>query len=240
MLSISRALAPPTPSILIVDTDTDTRAFYRQSLARGGYDVVMEASDGRDALVQALAHRPALVITEIRLPFIDGYALCELLRRDGATANVPIVVITSEARPAQIGRAQQSGADVVLVKPTTLENILVETRRLLAHAEAIRARAATPPANASSPREKAATLISSSEEHHGPGLSKSFSRFVTATPPASPPSLVCPSCDRPLTYLNSQIGGVSHHHPEQWDYYECISCGTFQLRRRTRSLRKVS
>jgi CheY-like chemotaxis protein len=213
----------PTPSILVVDADADTRALYHDSLAIAGCGVV-EAPDGRDALVQALMHPPALVITEIRLPFIDGYALCEILRGDRATTDIPILVITSEARPEEANHARESGADVVLVKPTTPEQMLSEARQLLARAKVMRGRAASTIANAAAQREK----------------SRSFSRFNTTTPPASPPALVCPSCDHPLTYQHSHIGGVSECHLEQWDYYECQSCGTFEHRQRTRKLRNAS
>jgi hypothetical protein len=59
-------------------------------------------------------------------------------------------------------------------------------------------------------------------------------------PPASPPQLICPDCDRPLDYKSSQVGGVSVRNAEQWDYFICgAGCGTFQYRQRTRKVRKV-
>ena len=71
-------------------------------------------------------------------------------------------------------------------------------------------------------------------------LSSAHTRHETTTPPIKPPSLVCPSCDQPLRYLRSHIGGVSARQPEQWDYFECTGgCGEFQYRERTRKLRKI-
>src|SRR5436309_2352306 len=68
-------------------------------------------------------------------------------------------------------------------------------------------------------------------------LSKAFNRHTTVTPALSPPTLVCPSCDTLLVYQDSHIGGVSEHHREQWDYFECpAKCGRFQFRQRTRKL----
>jgi CheY-like chemotaxis protein len=64
-----------------------------------------------------------------------------------------------------------------------------------------------------------------------------FDRFDTTRPPLMPPSLRCPSCGGPLRYVRSHVGGVSARHREQWDYFECRSCGTFQYRQRTRKLR---
>jgi CheY-like chemotaxis protein len=205
------------PQILVVDPDDDTRALYTQSLALAGCDV-MEASDGREALATALVRPPGLVITEIWLPLVDGFALCEILRRDRATAGVPILVVTAEARPVEMDRARRAGADAVLVKPTPIETILGEMRRLVA------------PAN----------RVSASTTHGRTPRTKAYSRFVTTTPAASAPALRCPLCDHPLTYECSHIGGVSDRHPEQWDYYVCpASCGTFQYRQRTRKLRRA-
>jgi len=207
---LSKPAVTPRPHILVVDADADMRGVYRRAFQLNGYDVA-EASDGRDALTTALLRPPTLVITEIRLPLIDGYALCEILRQDRATAHVPILVVTAEARPAEVNRARQAGADAVLVKPTPIENVLSEMRR----------------------------LVADPKNRRGPVLARSHSRFTTTTPSA-PPSLTCPSCARTLIYDRSHIGGVSDRHPEQWDYYRCpASCGTFQYRQRTRKLRRV-
>jgi CheY-like chemotaxis protein len=219
------------PSILVVDTDQDTRARYRRSFERDGFEVT-EAADGREALTSALVRPPTLVVTETRLPFVDGYALCEILRVDRTTADVPILVVTAEARPAQIERVRTAGADIVLLKPTTSERLLAETRRLVADAKSMRAHAATARATARDQRE--------ATSRQRIRLSKACARFATTNPPAKPPSIVCPSCDGPLTYEQSYVGGVSDKHREQWDEYTCpAACGTFQYRQRTRKLRRI-
>jgi two-component system, chemotaxis family, chemotaxis protein CheY len=228
----ANALRASPPRILVADADVNIRALYRDSFTAAGYDVV-EACDGREALVKAISQPPTLVVTEISLPFIDGCALCEVLRRDRTTADVPLLVITTEARPAQIDRARKAGADVVLIKPTPIEIILNEIRRLVAGEPA-----AASSANATTQRDESANRLARSK--HERVLSKSFPRMTTTTPPTSPPELRCPSCDRWLRYEHSEIGGVSRRHPEQWDYYTCATCGRFQHRQRTRKLRSVS
>jgi two-component system chemotaxis response regulator CheY len=236
-MNVSTAVAPP-PRILIADADDDARALYRHGVF-SGYDVV-EVSDGRDALAHALACVPSLVLTEITLPFLNGFALCEILRRDLLTRDVPIVVITSESRPAELEHARRSGADRILVKPTPLEPILSEVRRFLAHSIELRARSAAVGPKAAEQFEASARLFARSEQQRRKALSKAHARFDTTAPPTPPPALVCPSCDRLLTYERSHVGGVSDRHPEQWDYYVCpASCGTFQYRQRTRKLRPI-
>jgi CheY-like chemotaxis protein len=201
-------------SILIVDPDFEARRRYRQGFESAGC-IVVEASDGRDALTKALGQRPSLVVTEIQLPFIDGFALCELLRSDAATADVPILVVTSEQRPVQLDRAKRAGARAVLTKAASADDVLRAARTLIA-----------------------LPLVLPTSPHRV--LSKAHARYETANPPTSPPPLTCPSCDTPLTYDHSHVGGVSDRHPEQWDYYRCSWCGTFQYRQRTRKLRHVS
>ena len=95
--------------ILLVDPDDDSRTMYREWFQESGCEVV-EAIDGREALTEALVRPPALVISEIRLPFIDGHALCEILRRDWATARIPILLVTSDGRTSELARAKAAGA----------------------------------------------------------------------------------------------------------------------------------
>jgi len=215
--------------ILLVDPDDDSRTMYREWFQQSGCEVV-EAIDGRDALTEALVRPPALVISEIRLPFIDGHALCEILRRDSATARIPILLVTSDGRTAELARAKAAGASAVLVKPATPEQMLEESRRLLA----VMAPPSAPEAETAAAPEAAPPLRS------GRRMSKSLVRISTTTPPLAPPRAVCPSCDRLLTYRHSHTGGVNARQPEQWDWYLCPGqCGMFEYRHRTRSLRRL-
>src|SRR5262245_39760218 len=93
--------------VLVADPDADARMLYREALHPDGYDVV-EAADGRDALITALVRAPALLISELHLPLIDGFALFDILRRDHMTAEVPILVVTAEARSTEVARAHRA------------------------------------------------------------------------------------------------------------------------------------
>jgi DNA-binding response OmpR family regulator len=191
-----------------------------------GCDVV-EAADGRDALTKALLETPAIVITELRLPLISGFNLCEILRRDRMTETVPIVVVTSEARGAELEQVRRIGANDVMVKPTTPEALVNAVRRFLSAPELPNATTASVRA----PSRQDGTIRTA--------LVKRHQRCVTRAPAAAPPTLLCPSCDRPLIYEQSHIGGVSARQPEQWDNFICPACGMFEYRHRTRKLRRV-
>jgi DNA-binding NarL/FixJ family response regulator len=79
-------------TVLIVDDHRDFRAFARALLEAGGFEVVGEAVDGASALVAARTLKPAVVLLDVQLPDIDGFAVCEqLVGEDGP----PVVVLTS-------------------------------------------------------------------------------------------------------------------------------------------------
>ena len=213
-----------TARILVADTHDDTRELYRESLRPVGCDIV-EVVTGRDALVGALAHRPALVITELHLPVFDGYALCDLLRRDVVTRTVPILVVTAEQRLTELDRARASGADVVLVKPISPDALLHAVRQLLDQR----------------PPDLQADPVRASSRVRRETLATTHQRFDTTTPPRPAPELRCPSCYEWLVYQGSHVGGINARHWEQWDDYICPSaCGAFEYRQRTRKLRQVS
>ena len=231
------ALHGAAPRVLVVDPDPDLRALYRRALELEGYDVV-EASEGRDALAKALSLAPRLLMTELRLPMIDGYALCELLRHDPATRALPILVVTShvDGGGAVVERARAAGADAVLAKPVELGEIFSEARRLVGTVGA--AGASEPPAGAG--RDTGARARSARPQRTRVIGSRTHLRFNTTTPDAPPPVLHCPSCDVGLHYKYSHIGGVSSRHAEQWDYYVCGGgCGAYQYRQRTKKLRRA-
>ena len=206
--------------VLLVDVDADIRRRYRAALEGMGYDVV-EAEDGRQALAIACSRPPSFVVTDTRLAFIDGYELCALLRRDPETRAARIVVFIDDPHPLKIERARAAGADAQLVKPCMPDVLVAEMQRLdLPRGET---RQSTEPSTPASRRDRSAK--------------RAYARFDTTHPPVVPPSLQCPTCDAPLRYVHSHIGGVSARHAEQWDYFACASCGTFQYRQRTRTLR---
>jgi DNA-binding response OmpR family regulator len=210
--------------VLVVDGDADNRELYRDSFTLQGW-AVTEAVDGREALVHALTSKPWVVVTELRLPLIDGVALCEILRRDRATEAVPILVVTSETRAVELAKAERAGASALLIKPSTPDIIVAEMKRLV---EAASKAAAFPVFHTPPVPSGRRSLV------------KAHRRLSTTTPDEPPVILSCPICSQPLKYQETFIGGVSSHHPERWDYYDCVRCGSFQYRHRTRKLRQLS
>jgi hypothetical protein len=136
-------------------------------------------------------------------------------------------------------RIREAGANAVLVKPAMPDVVLREVGRWLFDARD--ARQSLPEATVETAATPCAPVSAGTDGRSGrrtPSV-KAHTRFVTTKPPLTPPTLMCPSCDRALAYEESYVGGVSQRHAEQWDYYDCSVCGTFQYRQRTRKLRRV-
>ena len=108
------------PLVLIVDGDRYIRQLAQFFLEEGGYSVSF-ADDGYTALDRIRLDQPALVLTEILLPHLDGLSLCRLLKSDPITSKVPVIVYTVLTDET---RALESGADAFLKKP-------IEKTRLL-------------------------------------------------------------------------------------------------------------
>ncbi len=124
------------PLVLLVDDDRQCREMYAAFLRGAGF-AVEEAHNGNQALSKATEQVPALVVTDLALPGLDGYALTRKLRQHPQTASVPIIAITGYGGFVEdTARAVSAGCDVVLIKPCLPTKLLDEVERLLARTTA--------------------------------------------------------------------------------------------------------
>jgi CheY-like chemotaxis protein len=122
--------------ILAAEDDPATRAGIVRILERAGHRTVAVA-DGESALRQIRERRPDLVLTDVDMPLINGFLLCDEIRRDPVLHDTPVVLVTGVIDPDD-HRAAEVGANAVLVKPYTAADLLEFVQRHLS------ARAATP------------------------------------------------------------------------------------------------
>jgi diguanylate cyclase (GGDEF)-like protein len=101
--------------VLLADDDPTIRIIGAEYLTAAGFDVAC-AADGREALARFEERRPAAVILDVQMPNIDGYVVCETLRRDGHH-DVPILIATGQDDTAGIHRAYEAGATDFIGKP---------------------------------------------------------------------------------------------------------------------------
>lgn len=103
-----------TTTVLIVDDAADVRALVRRVLARGGFEVAGEASDGRSGVEQAAALQPDVVLLDLAMPVLDGLEALPLIRE--AAPRAVVVILTGFADESLRATATALGAAGYIVK----------------------------------------------------------------------------------------------------------------------------
>jgi DNA-binding response OmpR family regulator len=123
------------PRILVVDDEPDALEILGFKLKDAGY-VPLFAKDGAKAVVAARDERPALIVLDLMLPEIDGLEVCRVLRRDPATAAIPIIMLTARASEMDRVIGLELGADDYVTKPFSPRELVLRIQKLLARAKA--------------------------------------------------------------------------------------------------------
>ncbi|HBL16093.1 MAG TPA: hypothetical protein DD417_04860 [Elusimicrobia bacterium] len=103
-------------SALIIDDDPDEREIARYLLRQEGFEV-SEAADGREGVAAAIALKPDLVLTDLMMPVMHGYEVCERIRAEPSLKHTRILVVSSKSFDNDLRLALKAGADAYLVKP---------------------------------------------------------------------------------------------------------------------------
>lgn len=114
--------------ILVIEDELPMRTALKDCLESEGYRV-LTAADGEEGLKRALEEKPDLLLLDIMMPRLDGYALCAELRRLGN--RVPILMLTAKGQVEDRVKGLDVGADDYLVKPFSTEELLARTRAML-------------------------------------------------------------------------------------------------------------
>jgi signal transduction histidine kinase len=122
--------------VLVVDDNADMREYLGKLL--GAMYVVDLATDGIDALEHARRNPPALVLTDIMMPRMDGFGLIKALRADPATAAVPVIALSARAGEESTLEGLAQGADDYLVKPFSARELMARVRAHLQFTRALR------------------------------------------------------------------------------------------------------
>jgi two-component system chemotaxis sensor kinase CheA len=119
--AIAKKAAPPSrlsgtePSVMVVDDALTIRELQKSILERAGYRV-RTASNGAEALAILATEDTTLVLTDIDMPKMDGFALIEAMRKQPRLAHVPVIILSSQASEADRRRGLEAGADGYIVK----------------------------------------------------------------------------------------------------------------------------
>lgn len=118
------------PTILIIDDMATDAEFAARPLRAAGH-TVHTASDGEDGIRQARSLQPGLILLDVVMPRLDGFATCKQLKKDPATSRIPVVLVTSKDGENDRFWGRRQGADDHLPKPYAPERLLSLVARFL-------------------------------------------------------------------------------------------------------------
>ena len=121
--------------IVYVEDDADNVYVLTRRLGRRGYDVTV-ASDGAAGIETVRKLRPALVLMDMSLPVMDGWAAARQLKSDPATSGIPVIGLSSHAMVGDREAALAAGCDDYETKPIEIERLLAKMQDLLARGAA--------------------------------------------------------------------------------------------------------
>ena len=116
--------------ILVVD-DSNTDFMYAKSiLEHGGYSIV-HASSGKQGIEKAKKLQPDCILMDVVMPEMNGFQATRALSRDVATANIPVIMLSSKSQKTDFVWAQRQGATAYLVKPADPKELLSQLKAIL-------------------------------------------------------------------------------------------------------------
>jgi CheY-like chemotaxis protein len=118
------------PKVLLIEDNEQNRYLATFLLERHGYEVV-PASDGPAGIELAKTVKPALILLDIQLPLMDGYAVARRLRSDPSLRDIPIIAVTSYAMVGDREKALAAGCNGYLEKPINPDTFVTEFERFL-------------------------------------------------------------------------------------------------------------
>lgn len=119
--------------ILIIDDDAGFRDLLRIHLSSAGYQVQV-AEDGVAGGRALLAQTPDLVVSDLNMPFLNGFELLSLLRADAETASIPVILLSGRSDGDTMAKAVELGAADFLIKPVTRDQLMESIEACLSRA----------------------------------------------------------------------------------------------------------
>jgi DNA-binding response OmpR family regulator len=116
--------------ILVAEDDPVTRRFVVSLLEERGYEVLV-AEDGEHALSTAKSARPDLIVSDLVMPYRDGYEVLRAIRNDDRLKDTPVLILSMRDHEEDIVRGLEEGADDYVVKPFNAREFVLRVRKLL-------------------------------------------------------------------------------------------------------------
>lgn len=120
--AVIRNISDSRSKILIVDDEMDMLLPLKMSLEIENY-IVVEAYNGKEAIEKAKTELPDLILLDLMLPEIDGYEVCDQLRKGSSTKNIPIIMLTAKDAVREKVKGLETGAEDFITKPFNLKEL---------------------------------------------------------------------------------------------------------------------
>ncbi len=124
------------PLILIIEDHRDLRTYIARTLTNE-YEIIT-ADEGESGLAQALENIPDLIISDVMMPGMDGFALCDKLKNDDKTNHIPVILLTAKASAENRISGLKTGADDYITKPFNAEELRTRVANLIAQRRLLR------------------------------------------------------------------------------------------------------
>ncbi len=116
-------------TIVLAEDDEGLRDFLKKELSP--IYTVIEAENGKVAFELIKLHQPDLVLTDVMMPFVNGFNLCSMIRKNIETSHTPIIIISADTADVSKVQGMRNGADDYIMKPFSLEYLQLKIKRLL-------------------------------------------------------------------------------------------------------------
>lgn len=116
--------------ILVIEDESDLVEGLRMRLESAGFEMIA-AADGAEGLRKARGENPDLIILDIRLPKMDGFKVCRMLKFDEKYEKIPIIMLTARVQQADIAMGKEAGANAYITKPYKSEELMAKIKELL-------------------------------------------------------------------------------------------------------------
>lgn len=121
------------PVILIVEDNTELRRYMSSRLKK--YYKVIEAANGSEGLHIAISEVPALILSDIMMPVMDGLQMSRALKSDDRTSHIPIILLTARTFVLQMKEGLELGAEDYIIKPFSMNMLIMKIRNIIASRE---------------------------------------------------------------------------------------------------------
>lgn len=120
--------------ILLVDDEIDTLLPLKRSLEVEDY-IIVGAGNGPEALIKAKTEIPDIILLDLMMPEMDGYEVCEKLKKDPMTKNIPVIMLTAKDAVRDKVKGLDIGADDYVTKPFNLNELKARVKSVLRRAK---------------------------------------------------------------------------------------------------------